>query len=70
MDINVRFWNSAKCITETRYFNSEFLGGANSEAILKAFQTATVKLDASKCELKVFATPSRETTVYGARSLD
>ena len=28
MDINVRFWNSEKCITETGYFNTEFLGGA------------------------------------------
>ena len=48
MDINVRFWNSEKCVTETRYFNSEFLGGAKAEAILEAFQKATAKLDASK----------------------
>ena len=37
-----------KCVTETRYFNSEFLGGAKAEAILDAFQKATAKLDASK----------------------
>ena len=44
MDIDVRFWNSEKCATETRYFNSEFLRSAKAEA----FQKATAKLDASK----------------------
>ena len=35
MDMNVRFWNSEKCVIETRYFNSEFLDGAKAEAILE-----------------------------------
>ena len=48
MDINVRFWNSEKCVTETRYFNSEFLGGVKAEAILDTFKKATAKLDTSK----------------------
>ena len=48
MDINVRFWNSEKCVTETRYFNSKFLRCAKAEAILEAFQKATAKLNASK----------------------
>ena len=48
MDILVRYWNALKNIVETRYYTSEFLGGAKAEKILKSFEHSCSKLDDSK----------------------
>ena len=48
MDINIRFWGSEKCMAETRYLTSEFLGRAKAEDILESFMKAIAKLDDAK----------------------
>ena len=48
MDILVRFWDCEKHMAQTRYHNSEFLGGAKAEQILESFIEGSKKLDPSK----------------------
>ena len=44
MDIIVRFWYEHKCIIQSRYLNSPFLGGAKAEQILEAFEKCMEKV--------------------------
>ena len=48
MDILVRFSDCEKHMAQTRYHNSEFLGGAKAEQILENFIEGSKKLDLSK----------------------
>ena len=48
MDILVRFWDCEKHMAQTRYHNSEFLGGAKAEQILENFIEGSKKLDLLK----------------------
>ena len=48
MDILVKFWDCEKHMAQTRYHNSEFLGGAKAEQILENFIEGSKKLDPSK----------------------
>ena len=48
MDILVRYWDWERHIAQTRYLNSEFLGGAKSEQILENFVAGSKRLDHSK----------------------
>ena len=48
MDILIRFWNQMKCIAETRYFNSEFSGGAKEEQIFTCFEKGVQKFNLLK----------------------
>lgn len=45
MDILVRCWDNEKDISITRYMNSEFMGGANAEQILKTFLNGSKSVD-------------------------
>ena len=43
MDLYVRFWNTSKEFTETRYLTSQFFEGAKADDILKKFETGVSK---------------------------
>lgn len=48
MDILVRYWDWERHISQTRYLNSEFLGGAKADQILENFVAGSNRLDHSK----------------------
>ena len=48
MHIIVRFWNNDSNQIFTRYLDSQFLGGANSEQLLKSFNQGIFQLDIPK----------------------
>ena len=48
MHIIVRFWNNDSYQIFTSYLDSQFLGGANSEQLLKSFNQGIFRLDIQK----------------------
>ena len=45
MDQVVRVWSNEKKMVVTQYFNSEFMGGAKAEKMLKTFEKGINKLN-------------------------
>ena len=45
MDKLVRIWSNEKKMVGTRYFNTEFMGGAKAEKILQTFEKGINKLN-------------------------
>jgi len=48
MDILIRYWNDESKYSETRYLDSQFLGGANAQQILESFNNGIKSMDARR----------------------